>query len=98
MVLDWFAGFGRIDDGRCLAHWVLKLIFEIISDDHVIDVVLNDVDIAIRPHDPHFKGVQQEALFTLEKRLYASSEYIEKYGEHANQPYTDDNKDVVLVG
>ena len=58
-----------------------ELIFEIISDDHLIDVVLNDVDIAIRPHDPHFKGVQQEALFTLEKRLYASSEYIEKYGE-----------------
>ena len=55
--------------------------FEVISDDHLIDIILNDVDIAIRPFDPYAKGVQQEVLFTLEKKLYASSEYLAKYGE-----------------
>ena len=58
-----------------------ELVFEVISDDHLIDIILNDVDIAIRPFDPYAKGVQQEVLFTLEKKLYASSEYLAKYGE-----------------
>jgi DNA-binding transcriptional LysR family regulator len=57
------------------------LVFELISADHLIDVVLNDVDIAIRPHDPEGRGIQQEHLFTLEKRLYVSPEYLKKYGE-----------------
>lgn len=57
------------------------LVFELITDDHLIDIVLNDVDIAIRPYDAAARGVQQEELFFLEKKLYASSEYIEKYGE-----------------
>lgn len=58
-----------------------ELIFELITDDHLIDIVLNDVDIVIRPYDPMTKGGQQEKLFTLEKKLYASPEYLEKYGE-----------------
>lgn len=57
------------------------LTFELITDDYLIDIVLNDVDIAIRPYDSHVKGVQQEYLFTLEKKLYASPEYLQKYGE-----------------
>jgi DNA-binding transcriptional LysR family regulator len=57
------------------------LVFELISEDHLIDIVLNDVDIAIRPHDPEGNGIQQEHLFTLEKKLYASPEYLKKYGE-----------------
>jgi DNA-binding transcriptional LysR family regulator len=57
------------------------LVFELISADHLIDVVLNDVDIAIRPHDPERRGIQQEHLFTLEKKLYVSPEYLKKYGE-----------------
>ena len=57
------------------------LVFELISADHLIDVVLNDVDIAIRPHDPEGRGIQQEHLFTLEKKLYVSPEYLKKYGE-----------------
>ena len=57
------------------------LMFELITDDHMIDIVMNDVDIAIRPFDPDARGIQQELLFTLEKKLYASSEYLEKYGE-----------------
>lgn len=57
------------------------LIFELITDDHLIDVVLNDVDIAIRPYDSAARGIIQEELFTLEKKLYASPEYLEKYGE-----------------
>ena len=58
-----------------------ELIFELITDDHLIDIALNDVDIAIRPKDPAARGVQQGELFTLEKKLYASPEYLEKYGE-----------------
>ena len=58
-----------------------ELVFELISADHLIDVVLNDVDVAIRPYDPEARGVLQEHLFTLEKKLYASPHYLEKYGE-----------------
>jgi len=58
-----------------------ELVFELISDDHLIDIVLNDVDIAIRPYDSIAKGVEQEPLFSLEKKLYASPTYLEKYGE-----------------
>lgn len=57
------------------------LVFEMISNDQVIDLVMNDVDIAIRPYDPKARRVQQELLFTLEKKLYASTNYLEKYGE-----------------
>lgn len=57
------------------------LMFELISDDHMIDIVVNDVDIAIRPFDSEARGVQQEHLFSLEKKLYASADYLEKYGE-----------------
>ena len=57
------------------------LIFEIIGEDHVLDIILNDADIVIRPYDPEAMNVQQEFLFTLEKKLYASQEYLEKYGE-----------------
>ncbi|MCI5055349.1 MAG: LysR family transcriptional regulator [Flavobacteriales bacterium] len=57
------------------------LIFELISADHLIDIVMNDVDIAIRPYDPDTRNVQEECLFTLEKKLFASTEYLEKYGE-----------------
>lgn len=77
------------------------LTFELIGDDRLIDVVLNDVDIAIRPIDLQMPGlakeqnVQQEYLFTLEKKLYASREYIEKYGEPQT---TADLKDHRLIG
>lgn len=57
------------------------LVFELITDDHLIDIILNDVDIAIRPYDPTAKGVQQEKLFTLQKKLYAAPGYLKKYGE-----------------
>ncbi len=77
------------------------LTFELIGDDRLIDVVLNDVDIAIRPIDLQMQSlgmeqnVQQEYLFTLEKKLYASNEYLEKYGE----PETiEDLKDHRLIG
>ena len=57
------------------------LVFELIGEDHLIDIVLNDVDIAIRPFDSQAQGIQQELLFTLEKKLFASPEYLEKFGE-----------------
>lgn len=63
------------------------LTFELIGDDHLIDIVLNDVDIAIRPLDSKIKegekmiGTHYEYLFSVEKKLYASSEYLKKHGE-----------------
>ncbi|OJW54969.1 MAG: hypothetical protein BGO67_05115 [Alphaproteobacteria bacterium 41-28] len=76
-------------------------IFELIGDDHLIDIVLNDVDIAIRPihlnvHDISKElNVQQEYLFSAEKKLYASVEYLEKYGEPGT---VEDLKDHHLIG
>lgn len=60
--------------------------FELIGDDYSADIILNDVDIVIQSLDPRFiekktDGVQYEYLFTLEKKLYASSDYINTYGE-----------------
>jgi DNA-binding transcriptional LysR family regulator len=57
------------------------IIFEIISDDQVIDLIVNDVDMAIRPFAPEANNLHQEYLFTLEKKLFASTEYLKKYGE-----------------
>jgi len=57
------------------------LVFEIIADDRFLDLMFNDVDIAISPFDPQAKNVQQEFLFSLQKKLYASREYLQKYGE-----------------
>lgn len=57
------------------------LIFEVIGEDHAIDVIVNDIDIAIRPYDSQAIGVQQELLFTLQKKLYASTKYLKMYGE-----------------
>jgi DNA-binding transcriptional LysR family regulator len=54
--------------------------FDLIGKDQALDVILYDFDVAIRPYDPDAKGVHQEPLFTLEKKLYASKEYLEKYG------------------
>jgi DNA-binding transcriptional LysR family regulator len=58
-----------------------EIIFEVIADDQTIDIIINDVDLAIRPYDTEVKGLQQDPLFTLKKKLYASSKYLEKYGE-----------------
>ena len=57
------------------------LIFELVSDDSMTDIVLNDIDIAIRPFNPEAQDVYQEPLFTLEKKLFASQSYLDKYGE-----------------
>ena len=51
-----------------------------------MDIILNDVDIVIQSLDPRFiekktDGVQYEYLFSLEKKLYASTSYINTYGE-----------------
>jgi len=58
-----------------------NIIFEIIGEDQSIDVILSDADITIRPYDNKAVGIQQEYLFSLEKKLYASYEYLEEYGE-----------------
>ncbi len=64
-----------------------ELVIELIGEDHFIDIVLYDVDIAIRPLDVQTQdiqasqGIRKEYLFSLERRLYASPEYLAKYGE-----------------
>jgi len=57
------------------------LVFEVIGNDDTLDVIIDDVDILIRPYDPGAAGIQQDMLFSLQKKLYASEEYLEKYGE-----------------
>ena len=103
----------RIATTRSLAAYILSelileynkdhphLAFELIGDDHLIDIFLNDVDIAIRPIDLQTRdilkeqSIQQEYLFSVEKKLYASIEYLEKYGE----PKTvEDLKNHCLIG
>ena len=83
----------RISTSHALATYIINdliidynkdnphLIFEIIGDDDVLDLILNDVDIIIRPYDSETQNIQQELLFTLERKLYASQEYLEKHGE-----------------
>lgn len=64
------------------------LVFEVIGLDEPLDVILHDVDIAIQPYNPK-QGrvgdgnwqVTQEPFSTLEKKLYASPQYLKKYGE-----------------
>lgn len=57
---------------------------ELVADDHLMDIILNDVDISILPFDPiqgrKMQGVQYEMLFSLEKKLYTSAKYINTYG------------------
>lgn len=60
--------------------------FELVADDYIMDIILNDVDIAIQPLDPRLKekkvaGLQYDYLFSIEKKLYASPKYISTYGE-----------------
>jgi DNA-binding transcriptional LysR family regulator len=54
--------------------------FDLIGKDQALDVTLYDLDIAIRPYDKEPKNIHQEPFFTLEKKLYASKEYLEKHG------------------
>ncbi len=58
-----------------------NIVFDIIANNELIDIAVNDVDLAIRPYDSTTVSSVQEHLFTLEKKLFASDKYIEKYGE-----------------
>lgn len=63
-----------------------QICFELIGDDFLMDIILNDVDIDIYPLDPRTKqkkmeGIQYEYLFSIERKLYASAEYVKIYGE-----------------
>jgi DNA-binding transcriptional LysR family regulator len=63
-----------------------EITFELVADDHLMDIVLSDMDIGIQPLDLNrkgrkVKGVQADYLFSIEKKLYASTNYINTYGE-----------------
>jgi DNA-binding transcriptional LysR family regulator len=57
-----------------------EVTFEVIADNQHIDVLINDVDIAIRPFDTNGKGLEQIPLFILVKQLFASPGYLKKFG------------------
>ena len=61
--------------------------FELIAEDHSMDLTLHDIDIAIYCIDDRVKDnpiksdLETQYLFSLEKKLFASPEYLKKYGE-----------------
>jgi DNA-binding transcriptional LysR family regulator len=64
------------------------LIFEVVEIEDVLDIILNDIDLAIWSHGLNTSQTEflnrrmiQEPFITLEKRLYASNQYLEKYGK-----------------
>lgn len=64
------------------------LIFEVVGIENVLDIILNDIDLAIWPHGLNTSQIEflnrrtiQEPFITLEKKLYASTQYLEKYGK-----------------
>ena len=67
-----------------------NLIFEVIATDENLNVIIQDIDLAIQVYNPKADPkrdreneqwqVIQEPFFTLEKKLYASQEYLEKHG------------------
>lgn len=54
---------------------------ELIADDSLIDLIQKEVDIGIRPYSANSPHMIQKYLCTLERGLYASKEYLAKYGE-----------------
>ena len=54
--------------------------FEVICNDHLIDIIQNEVDVAIRPYDSDDRSLVQVHLFTMTAGLYASKEYLSKFG------------------
>jgi DNA-binding transcriptional LysR family regulator len=64
------------------------LMFEVIGIEDVLDIILNDIDLAIWPHGLNTSQTEflnrrmiQKPFITLEKKLYASAQYLEKYGK-----------------
>jgi len=57
-----------------------KLTLDIVCSDNLIDLVANEVDVAIRPSDDENQNIIQEHLFTLHAGIYASKDYLDKYG------------------
>jgi DNA-binding transcriptional LysR family regulator len=55
--------------------------FEIYCNDQLIDIIQNEVDVAIRPHQENNDEIIQEHLFTLQANLYASPKYLKNYGK-----------------
>jgi DNA-binding transcriptional LysR family regulator len=78
-----------------------EIFFELIGNDNALDVILHDVDIAIRPLETRGQSVAPESsvvreyLFSMEKRLYASEDYLKTYGEPKS---VEDLKDHRLLG
>lgn len=56
------------------------IIFEVMAHDDIIDLIINDVEMAIKPFDLVTRGIIQELLLKLEKKLYTSQKYLDKYG------------------
>jgi DNA-binding transcriptional LysR family regulator len=72
-----------------------KINLSIYSKDMSLDVEALEVDVALQPYIPNQPELVQNLLMTWHRRLYASQEYIDKFGK----PETvDDLKNHRLIG
>lgn len=53
---------------------------DIAADDHVVDLVRDGIDIALRTGDPGSEGFVARAMGTLTRSLYASPTYVQRHG------------------
>lgn len=65
---------------------------ELIGNDTDIDILRNEVDIVICPYIDDDPTLVQEPLLTLEAGLYASPEYLKKFGEPKTAEELDDHR------
>ena len=71
------------------------IVFEVFARDSLVDIVYNEVDVAVRLYDPTERSFIQKHLFTTLSGLYASKSYIEKYGEPRTIKDLDSHKLIV---
>lgn len=83
----------RISTTYALANYILmdhllefkklhpKIYFEIVCSDSLVDIIQNEVDIALRPYVENAQDLEQVPIITLQPKLFASQSYIDQYGE-----------------
>ncbi len=69
----------------------------VILDDSELDLAMRAADVGIRFKAPHQPDLIQRNLFTVIYRLYASQEYLDKYGTPHN-PTDLDKHNIVIYG
>lgn len=83
--------------------WLIELIpeflslypeieLDIIGHDEMLDMKTREADVSIRPYIEDQPNLIQEYLFTCRMQLYASPEYLEKYGAPATLQELDNHR------